>query len=60
MQQSKLLLTGYQFSSVRIPIQYVVELRGFRLVQGSQTRGTHVGREGLLCGLRCFWEFSSD
>jgi len=31
MQLSKLLLTGYQFSSLRIPIEYVVVLRGVRL-----------------------------
>jgi len=30
-QLSKLLLTGYQFSSVRIPIEYVVVLRAARL-----------------------------
>jgi len=31
MELSKLLLTGYQFSSVRITIEYVVVLRGARL-----------------------------
>jgi len=31
MQLSKLLLTGSQFSSVRIPLEYVVVLRGVRL-----------------------------
>jgi len=31
MELSKLLLTGYQFSSVRITIEYVVMLRGARL-----------------------------
>jgi len=31
MQLSKLLLTVYQFSSVRIPIKYVALLRGVRL-----------------------------
>jgi len=31
MQLVKLLLTGYQFSSVRIPIEYVVVLCGARL-----------------------------
>jgi len=31
MQLSKLLLTGYQFSSVRIPIEHVVMLPGIRL-----------------------------
>jgi len=31
MQLSKLLLTGYQFCSVRIPIEYVVMFRGARL-----------------------------
>jgi len=31
MQLGKLLLTGCQFSSVRIPIEYVVVLRGARL-----------------------------
>jgi len=31
MQLSKLLLTGYQFSIVRIPMKYVVVLRGARL-----------------------------
>ena len=30
MQLRKLLLTGYQFSSVRIVIEYVVLLRGVR------------------------------
>jgi len=28
MQLSKLLLTGYQFSGVMVPIEYVVMLRG--------------------------------
>jgi len=31
MQLSKLLLPGYQSSSVRIPIEYVVVVRGVRL-----------------------------
>jgi len=31
MQLSQLLLSGYQFSSARIPIEYVVVLRGIRL-----------------------------
>jgi len=31
MEMSKLLLTGCRFSSVRIPIKYVVVLRGVRL-----------------------------
>ena len=31
MQLSKLLLTSYQFSSVRMPIENVVVLRGVRL-----------------------------
>jgi len=31
MQLSNLLLTGYQFSSVRIPIEYMVVLLGARL-----------------------------
>jgi len=31
MQLSKFLVTNYQFSSVRIPIEYVVVLRGVRL-----------------------------
>jgi len=26
----------------------------YPLQQGSQTRGPHVAREGLLCGPRCF------
>jgi len=30
-ERGKLLLTSYQFSSVRIPIEYVVVLRGARL-----------------------------
>jgi len=31
MELIKLLLTGYQFSSVKIPIEYVAVLRGARL-----------------------------
>jgi len=31
MQVRKFLLTGYQFSSVSIPIEFVVVLRGVRL-----------------------------
>jgi len=31
MQLSKFLVTDYQFSSVSIPIEYVVVLRGVRL-----------------------------
>jgi len=31
MQLRKLVLTGYKFSSVRIPIECVVVLRGARL-----------------------------
>ena len=30
------------------------------LEQGSQTRGPHVAREGVLCGPRCFLEFSNN
>jgi len=28
--------------------------------RGSQTRGPHVAREGILCGQRCFLEFSKN
>jgi len=31
MQLNKLLLTGYQFSSVRIPVECVIVSRGVRL-----------------------------
>jgi len=31
------------------------------LYQGSQTRGSHVAREGVFCGLRCFFgNFSNN
>jgi len=30
------------------------------LEQGSQTRGPHVAREGLLCGPRCFLKISNN
>ena len=44
MQLSKLLLTGYQFSSVRIAIEYVVLLRGVWLAVLQQLgRGLDTG-----------------
>jgi len=61
MYLGKLLLTGYQFSNARIPIEYVVVLRGARLAvlyqldcgRGLGTgAGTQLGGRGAMprCG----------